>query len=157
MSTNIENKGIELGELMSRIFPGHEEFLIDSVTPAITSGNRLSFMIVCNDDAKGAFLETEEIYAQVFLSAEENMRGQGFDLNLRFEFTFPVFELQFFATIEVDNTRQQKVFVDLLTKVEQFIVWVVDKDKSILKILQVAWDAEGQLEIINKILNGSGS
>lgn len=158
MSTNNENNNkTELGELMSLIFPGYEEFQLDSVTPAITGENRLSFMIVCNDDAKEAFLETEEIFAQVFLSAEEDLGRQGFDLNLKFEFTFPLFELQFFATIEGDNARQQKAFTDLLTKVEQFIIWVVDKDKNIVKILQVAWDAEGQSQIIDKILNSTSS
>lgn len=158
MATNNEdNNENELGELMSRIFPGYEEFQLDSVTPAITGENRLSFMIVCNDDAKEAFLDTEEIYAQVFLSTEEDLGREGSDLNLKFEFTFPLFKLQFFATIEGDNARQQKVFTDLLTKVEQFIIWVVDKDKGILKILQVAWDAEGQSQIIDKILNDSSS
>lgn len=150
-------KGNELAELMSRIFPGHEEFQVDSVTPAITGENRLSFMIVCNEEAKEAFLETEEIYAQVFLSSEKNMRGHGLDLSLRFDFTFPLFELQFFATIEGDNARQQKVFADLLTEVEQFFVWVVDEDKSILKILQVTWDNKGQSEIIDKILKDFSS
>ncbi len=156
-SINENNNEVELSELMSLIFPGHEGFLLDSVTPAITGEDRLSFMIVCNDEAKEAFLEIEEIYAQVFLSAEENIRGKGLNLNLRFNFTFPVFELQFFATVDGDNSKQQKVFAELLTKVEQFIVWIVDEDKSILKILQVSWDKDRQLEKIDKILSGSSS
>jgi len=40
----------------------------------------------------------------------------------------------------------------LLTQVDQFIVWVVDEDKSIVKILQAAWDMEGQSEILEKVL-----
>ncbi|KUO58308.1 MAG: hypothetical protein APF84_05615 [Gracilibacter sp. BRH_c7a] len=151
-SIDQDNKENELEELMSRVFPGYEEFQLDSVTPAITGENKLSFMIVCNDEAKSTFLEAEEIYIQVFLSTEESLAGQGLNLNLRFEVTFPLFKLQFFATIEGENTRQQKVLASLLTQVDQFIVWVVDEDKSIVKILQAAWDMEGQSEILEKVL-----
>lgn len=144
----------DLVEIMGKVFPGYEEFKPDSVTPAITGGDRLSFMIVCNDEAKKSFQETEDIFSQLFLDTTDGTKGFGLDLNLRFEFTFPAFKLQFFAVIEGKNVCQQHSFAKLLQEVDRFIIWLVDEEKSIINVLQVAWDIGEQSEIVEKVLDG---
>lgn len=140
-------------ELMSRVFPGYKEYPLDSVTPSITGNNRVSFLVVCNEEAVRSFSETEEIYAQLFLSNEDNRKGQGKDLHLRLEFSFPLYQLQFFAAIECDNSAQQKNFARVLAGVDQFIIWLVDQEKNLLKVLQAAWDKSGQQEVLAEILS----
>lgn len=142
----------QLKNLMAQVFPGYEAFCIDSVTPSVTGDSSVvSFMIVCNEEASRDFTEYNDISAEVVASVDENKRGNGKDLTLRFEFSFPVFSLQFFTTIEGENYGQQKEFVRVLSSIDFFIIWLVDKEKNLLKVLQVEWDKEGHKEILMKL------
>ena len=144
----------EIIEVMARVFPGYERFKVDSVTPAITGGDRLSFMIVCNEEAKQSFLEAEDIFAEIFLDAADSPRGNGLDLNMRFEFTFPLYKLQFFAVIKGENRGQQLSLAKILQEVDMFILWLVDENKSLINVLQVPWDIEKQADTVDKVLKG---
>lgn len=140
-------------ELMSRVFPGYEEYPLDSVTPSITGNNRLSFLVVCNDEAAKSFSETGEIYVQLYLSTGDNKKGRGKDLYLRLEFSFPLYQLQFFAVVEGDNFVQQQNFARVLAETDQFIIWLVDQEKQLLNVLQAPWDKSGQQEVLAEILS----
>jgi hypothetical protein len=142
----------ELIALMAQVFPGYESFAPDSVTPSITGqGSLVSYLVVCNDEAARDFREQEEIAAVVVPSVQPSRKGQGQDLVLRLEFSFPWFSLQFFTAVEGENSEQQKEFARILTAVDFFIIWVVDKDKNLLKVLQVKWEKEKYLDVLNKI------
>lgn len=139
-------------EIMTKVFPGYEQLPEDSVTPSISGHDQvvISFLIVCNDEAALDFMQTDEIAADVFASVSDNRTGAGLDLNLRFEFTFELFTLQFFTTVEA-SAEQQSHFVGLLHDVDFFVVWLVDKDKNLLKILQVRWDKERERQALEAL------
>lgn len=142
----------QLKDLMAQVFPGYEDFFIDSVIPSVTGESPVvSFMIVCNEEASQDFRDNEDISAEVVASIAENRRGMGKDLALRVEFSFPVFSLQFFATIEGENSKQQREFARILTEIDYFIIWLVDNEKNLLKVLQVEWDKEVYKEILMKL------
>jgi hypothetical protein len=79
----------------------------------------------------------------------ENRNGQGQDLHLRFEFAFPFFTLQFFTAVEAGNP-QQTDFIRVLTEVDFFVVWLVNQEKDLLKVLKVNWDKDKHREILLK-------
>ncbi len=147
MSTPDEN--LQIKDLMSQVFPGYKEFKVDSVTPSITGVEPLvSFMVVCNDESSHDFLQTDEISVEVIPSVDD----QNQDLHLRLEFTFPLFSLQFFTKVDADNPRRGE-FARVLTQVEYFVIWVVDKDKELLKVLKVSWDRKQNKEILQKVID----
>jgi len=150
-----DDEGKEIKELMSQVFPGHQEFLADSVTPSITGtidNPVVSFMVVCNEEASKDFRENEDISVEVVGSIKDNKRDLGKDLILRFEFAFPVFSLQFFTAIEGENAKQQSDFARILMETDYFIIWLVDQDKNLLKVLQVDWNNESHMEILKNII-----
>lgn len=145
----------QITEIMAQLFPGYENFQVHSVTPSIY-GERdnpvVSFMIVCNDEAVQDFSRGEEIYVEVITSLEENKNGSGYDLHMRFEFIFPLFKLQFFTAVEGDNREQQKHFAEVLNKVDKFVIWLVDKEKNLVSVLQTGWDFESNKKVLEKLL-----
>lgn len=144
------NQSQQIKELMTQVFPGYNDFGADSVTPSITGEEPLvSFMIVCNDEAAKDFLENQEISVEVMPNFVESRNGQGQDLYLRFEFAFPLFTLQFFTAVEAGNP-QQTDFIRVLTEVDFFVVWLVNKEKELLKVLKVNWDKDKHREILLK-------
>lgn len=147
MSTTDEN--LQIKDLMSQVFPGYKEFKVDSVTPSITGEEPLvSFMVVCNDEASQDFLQTDEISVEVIPSVDD----QNKDLHLRLDFTFQLFSLQFFTKVDADNPRRGE-FARVLTQVEFFVIWLVDKDKELLKILKIDWDHDLNKEILLKVID----
>lgn len=149
MALHDEDK--QMRDIMSQVFPGHEEFAPDSVTPSITGTEDnpvVSFMVVCNQEATKDFRENQEISVEVVGTVIDNKRGVGKDLVLRFDFSFPVFSLQFFTAVEGENARQQSDFARILMEVDYFIIWLVDQDKRYLKVLQVEWDNEKHKEVL---------
>lgn len=150
MPSTAEDK--QLKGLMAQVFPGYEAFGIDSVTPSITGGGAIvSFLIVCNEEASCEFRKNEELAVEVVASLEDSLRSKGKDLNLRFEFSFPLFSLQFFTTVEAENAAQQRNFAHILTEIDSFVIWLVDKDKNLLKVLQVKWDKKAHKKILAQI------
>ncbi|NLI91969.1 MAG: hypothetical protein GX434_07090 [Peptococcaceae bacterium] len=148
MAVNQEDK--QMKELMGQIFPGCEDFKIDSVTPSISGQDPIvSFLVVCNDEASKDFMENQEVSVEVIPSVDEK-QDLGMDLNLRIEFSFPVFSLQFFTTVQGENPRQGD-FARVLSIVDFFVVWLVDKNKDVLKVLKVQWDAKKYQEILSAL------
>lgn len=146
-STNEDN---QIQELMAQIFPGCENFSVDSVTPSITGEEPvISFMVVCNEEAARDFLDNNEISVEVIPDFAENDGGNGPDLHLRFEFVFPLFTLQFFTAVEAANP-QQADFISVLSEVDFFVVWLVNTEKKLLKVLKVNWDKAKYREILFK-------
>lgn len=145
----------QMKELMSKIFPGYEDFMTGTVTPSITGTQDnpvVSFMIVCNDEASKYFSEFQDISAEVVAEVSDNKKGLGQDLFLRLEFAFPVFSLQFFTAVEGENAEQQKHFARVLMEIDYFVMWLVDKDKNLLTVMQVEWDSEKHKEILTNII-----
>ncbi len=53
------NEDRQIKELMAQVFPGYDDFGVDSVTPSITGEEPVvSFMVVCNEEAAGIFWTT---------------------------------------------------------------------------------------------------
>jgi hypothetical protein len=151
MSMMDESK--QMKELMFQVFPGYEDFGVDSVTPSISGKEPVvSFLVVCNDEVSHDFLENQDISVEVIASSSKNKLGQGKDLHLRFDFTFPVFSLQFFAVVEGGNAKQQRDFASALLKVDFFIVWLVNQEKNLLKVLKVQWDKNHYEKILEDLL-----
>jgi len=143
----------ELTALLGQVFPGYEDFAVDSVTPSITGqGQVVSYLVVCNEEAARDFQEHKEIGVEVVPSIRPNKKGQGQNLILMVEFSFDWFSLQFFTAVDGENREQQKEFARILTQVDFFIIWLVDKDKNLLKVLQVKWDKEKYQDILRQLL-----
>jgi hypothetical protein len=152
MSSNVEQ--IEMKDLMGQVFPGYEDFGVDSVTPSITGKDPIvSFLVVCNQEASHDFEVNEDISVEVTPSVRENKGGQGKDLILRFEFSFPVFSLQFFTAVEAQNGDQQQEFARILSRVDFFVVWLVDEEKKLLKVLKIEWDKDKNQKILGDFFN----
>jgi hypothetical protein len=140
----------QMKDLMAQVFPGYEEFRADSVTPSITGKDQvISFLVVCNEEAAKDFRENQEFSVRVLASVNENKAGYK-DLNLCFDFAFPVFNLQFFTTVLGENAKQ-KDFVRALLTVDFFVLWLVDQDKDLLKILKVDWEKDKYEEILAEL------
>ena len=144
---------VQLNKVMEQVFPGYRQFKLESITPSIFGEREkpvISFMVVCNDEAARDFRNEDEVYIEIAPAIEE--KDGGFDFLMKFELIYPLYQLQLFMAIEKENREQQRSFVDALSKVDIFVLWMVDKDKNIIKILQTKWDYAISKEILDKLL-----
>lgn len=147
----------QLNDIMAMVFPGYEDFSVDSVVPSISGEPPVvSLMIVCSQEASGNFGENKEILAEVSADVVNSSKETGYDLNIKVEFSFPLYNLQFFAVIEGEEQDEQRDFARLLTEIDYFIIWLVDGQKNLLSVLQVAWNKEVHKEILGKIIDFAG-
>lgn len=139
-------------DLVQQIFPDIIKYPINSITPVIGKNKDsiiVSMFILGDDFMLQDFRENSEIETKI--SCTSKIEKAFKSLSIRFDFLFktghPVFECKFTN----ENLSVSKEILEALTKVNEFIVWVIDKEYKVLKVLHLDWDYEIHKNIINNI------
>ncbi len=144
-------------EVMEMLFPEWYEYALNSLTPMVTEHNNpkhpivLSLLFISDDDKAQAFQsEPKEGNTEIetTLYIEEHQSGK--DLIMQLDFICldgnPVMK----TVIGRDRVIGQSEFIKILNKVDNFYLFIADKQGKLLKVKQVEWNQEEYDEVLRQ-------
>jgi hypothetical protein len=153
--TNKDKKRLQA--LMGKVFPRYREYPIYSMIPALDSDEDrvvVSMLITGDDMMLQDFKADTEGRADVetICYTEKNEHGVGKDLVIRIDFFYPTGNPTFKAVIYGDLLDLQKDFVKALSKVNELVVWVADKNRKVLNVMELDWDYIAHKPVLEQFL-----
>lgn len=147
--------------LMEKIFTRFREYPMNSMTPALSTnvdGKEVVSMLILGDDymVQDFKQDTEgRVDIKISCYTERNQHNIGKDLVVRIDFYYPTGHPIFETVLYGDLAKGQKEFIEALKTVDKVVVWVADKDREAIKVMQLEWDYKAHADILDKLLEDS--
>ncbi len=142
---------------MMKLFPSVHSLPINSVAHTLYYKSPahpvLTFLIIGNNDKLMPFIidPVAEVHTRASAYAQPNKYGKGKDLVIRFEFALSE-GIAIFETILVgDDPDWMRTYVSALKKMDSFMVWIVDAQRNVLKVLRTNWDYKMHKHILKSL------
>ncbi|MFW6047013.1 MAG: hypothetical protein ACOCP4_04420 [Candidatus Woesearchaeota archaeon] len=140
---------------MERIFPRHTIYPMNSMTPSVgesKDGPTISFLLLGDDDLIQDFIKdtSGRVNIETSIYTEENKKGIGKDLVIRFIFMYPTGQPICETVLYGDLAEEQKRFIEDMKKVDRFLIFVSNKNHQLVKVIELDFDYKSHLDILNK-------
>lgn len=147
---------IGIQELARRIFPGMDNYPVNSMIPSVGIVNgrqKVSFLITADDEKIKGFRSSQSaMVVELTTFIRETPQGKGEDLVMKLDFDFPTGHQVFEAVIPGNQCRGKEGFAKALKEVDKFTVWIGNKDRVIECVLKLRWDYCEHRATIEKLL-----
>jgi Ca2+-binding EF-hand superfamily protein len=153
-------KSAKLQDLMKKLFPQIKKYPMNSMTPNISrdDDNKIvvSMLALADDEMIQDFVKDTDGKVDIEINCylEKNKNNIGRDLVIRFNFYYPTGHPIFESVIYGDLLDRQKDFIEALMRVDNIMVWVVDKHHKVRKVIQTTWDYRPSAKLFNELLEG---
>lgn len=142
-------------EHMEIMFPRMGEYITDSMTPVlgknVVSNDPVIHMLILGSDVE-EFDNNEDVMIETSVYLEENKNKIGKDVVIRLDFFFKNEHPYFETVIYGDLLSVQTQFIEALKKVDTLYIWVANKEREFVKLIELDWDYNCHKDMFNTVL-----
>jgi hypothetical protein len=145
--------------ILEKIFPKYREYPVNSMMPTVgynSNGYIASMLIIVDDFMLEDFKKdkSDKVDLEIDCCTKRNSNGIGKDLIIRFDFYFKTGHPVFKTIVYGDLLDDQKRFIEGLKQVNDIMIWILDKDYNIFRVLNTDWNYEEHKDILEPLLQG---
>lgn len=156
MYNQLDKKRIK--KIMDKVFINNKEYPINAIIPSISADKNgrsiISMLILADDNNLKHFLENmnDEADVEITTYLRDNYKNMGKDLIMRLHFYYKTGSPLYEALIPGELMDTQKDFIKALQIVNEFYVWIANRNREPEKIIRVSWDYNYAKDILEDLL-----